>query len=552
MYADVVLHRRIPSRFESFTYEVPIGISVSPGQLVLVPFRKQKLAGMIIRTHNSRPIYPTKMMETVTHDILLPWQLKLVHWMAARYQTSLSKIVGLFIPEKVWPAARCKDKPTDSEGKIEAASQKPSAKVEVPPVEEALLDIVQSSFSSGEKLILEKTALNRQKFYEELSAKLPRGSQMLILFPEIFALKKFSSSLPVYHGALKEKEKAQLWMAVRDGKISAVAGTRQALFLPFKKLKHIVMDFEHNESYREKRHPPYHAAEIASTLAEMLDASLTMISGSPRVETYYRARQKKNIMNWEHGAPLASVRIINMADERKKGNRAAFAEATLEKMAKTLACGGQTLIFVNRKGEASALLCQDCSTAMRCPHCDGIFTLYPENIVRCHRCKTAVLAPAACPICRGNRLKALGIATAGLEKEIQRVFEKASTMRIEGGAASKKKALASLLNEKKLDEADIIIATQMIDKPLTLQRLALTVCVSIDHILNFPEFRAEERAWQLLTGLRLITNGDLFLQTFLPEHRVFQALANNIPEKFYEQELAARQSLCLSPFSAKI
>jgi primosomal protein N' (replication factor Y) len=497
-FAEVILHRRVPSRFSSFTYEIPKGLALAPGQLVRIPFRKQKLSGVVRSLHENTPRYPTKCIEAALPLVLAPWQMELANWMSEKYQAPLAKVIDLFLPEHIWA------------GKL-------------------------------------------KKKFKIKNAKDEKG-QELLLFPELFSLQKCATGLPIFHGALKESEKAQIWNDVKEGKISAIAGTRLALFLPFQKLSAITLHFEENENYREQRQPNYHAFEVAERLAQIWEIPLTIVSASPRVETWWKCHgesQKSKIkcQMWDEKKKKAEVKIIDMREERKKGNYGIFAESVLEKIASALTQNFQVLLFINRRGSASALLCQECHTVFRCGKCSSPLTLHGNNELRCHRCRIAKPVPTQCPLCHSLRLKPLGTGTEGLEKEMKKIFGKAKVMRLD-----REKVAPSLrlgLDEKTLAAADIIVATQIIDKPLDLPRLKLAVVPAADPLFSYPDFRAQEKAFQLFTHLRhLAAGGELILQTYLPEHPLFQYLQKNLTEKFYEDELATRKSLSLPPFGA--
>lgn len=547
MYAEVILHRRVPSRFESFTYKIPDGMNIQKGQIVRVPFRNQTLPAIVKNIHNLTPEYPTKDIAEAMPNGLTENQSTLANWMSAFYKCPYSKVIDFFIPEKVW---------------------EPSKKASIPQLIPALnkKNVQDSLDLSGKSqmttklakqimaittpcLVFEQTTLPRKEFFKDLAAELQKDDQALFLFPDLFTLNAFADDMPVYHGELKESEKATLWKGVKSGEIKTIAGTRGALFLPFKNLVLITVDAEHSESYREIRQPNYDALEVAEKMASQGKSKLVAISASPRVETWYKAKiGKYTKIDWMQKGENTLVGIIDMANERRKGIFGHLAQATTEKMASLLVRNKQILLFINRKGESSALLCQDCNSVARCETCNSPLSIHKENDLRCHKCNTKTNMLVTCKGCGGSRLKAIGTGTEKLEKEINKIFSKANILRLD----KDKKNTSFVFDEqglKTLSGADIIIATQIIDKPLNLPRLALTVVIQMDSMLHFPTFSANERVFQLLTRLRTLTHGELLIQTFLPDQNIFQTFSRNLAESFYEEELETRKSLQLPPFS---
>lgn len=552
MFADIVPHRRLPGALESFTYEVPQNLNLQPGQLVQIPFRKQKLSGIVRRLHNEKPRYPTRLIEktieykekTVTLD---DKQMALAVWMTEFYKTSFAKTIDLFIPEKIWLPSTKKRKTATAKKPIKAAkTSKEKSNSAVSQIARQLLDPT----GMVKKILMEKTPLPREQFYSELVKLTPQDSQILFLFPEIFHALNSAPHLPLFHGALKESEKADVWEAVRDLKINAVAGTRAALFLPFKKLHAIIVDFEPGESYDEKRAPYYNALAVAERLAEIWNVPLIAISPLPRVETYYKsligAYEK---YEWQTArAKKTQTTIIDMANERRKGNKSLFAAETLEKISRNLSQNSQVLLFINRKGEAGALICRDCGFVFRCEKCSSPLTIHIENKLMCHRCKISRDYPVKCPSCGSVRLSPLGAGTERVEKEIKNIFSKANVLRLDSETAGTgHKSTQDLY--KNARKADILIATQIIDKPMRLPRLKLSVAIIPDQLLNFPFFRAQEHALRILNGISNLTHGGEFIiQTYLPENKFFKYLEPGQLEKFYADELETRKSLSLPPF----
>ncbi|MEK7524147.1 MAG: primosomal protein N' [Patescibacteria group bacterium] len=537
-FAEVILHRRVPSRFESFTYEVPPQLAVMPGQIVQVPFRNQKLSAIVRRLHQTPVPYAVKPIEAAQPVTLPPWQMELASWMSEHYACAFSKVIDLFIPEKIWEPGKRKSPAVEDQNQNSQAAFSLPIK-QNPDVE----NIIKKCLATGRTtLLIEKTPLPRKTFYDHVQRLIPKDSQALFLFPEIFSVLEFGADLPKFHSELNETQKAKMWNHTAAGEVKAIAGSRGALFLPFKNLSCIVVDFEDHESYHELRQPHYDAVEVAQKISQLLHIPLIIISRSPRTETWHQAVSGTiEKCEWDTPPAASKVNIMDMANERRKGNQGFFAEKTLEQTAKCLAQNEQILFFVNRRGEASALLCSDCGNITRCAKCAGPLTLHTGNELQCHRCKLHTPVPSFCASCKSVQLKKLGAGTQRLEKEMAALFGKASIVRID------RETVKDGWPKEKIAKADIIIATQIIDKPLDLPRLKLAVVVFADALLDFEDFRAGERAFQMLTHLQFLAKEHLFIQTFIPEQELFGQIQNGL-ESFYNDELATRKSLSLPPF----
>lgn len=542
MFTEIIPHRRVPTKFPTFTYSIPEGVKVRIGQIVTVPFKKQKIIGVVWSIHGNPPSYPTRPIDSISQISLTDQQIGLVKWMHSAYgDASLASIIDLFIPEKILEPEGGVVNVMPPSSALRASEGKHH---DTPPTLESfikkLLAIKQST------LVIEKTTFPRKAFYDHLSKNLSANSQALFLFPEAFHILESAPQLPSFHGGLKEKEKSAIWNSVYKGEVQAISGTRASLFLPFKNLSLIVLDFEHSESYTELRKPNYRALNVAKKLSELWNIPLILISPTPKVETYYKVDDK---LEWEEKENLAPVKIVDIADERRKGRMGLLGPAAMESLARTFSQNKQTLLFLNRRGEASAIICRDCGKTFRCETCSSPLTIHKEGL-RCHRCGTSKPIPSACDSCGNTKLKQLGGGTESLEKEIKKIFEKAKMVRLDSETISSKKKQKEM-DLKALTEADIIIATKMIDKPFNLPRLALSIAVLPDDLLHFPDFRAAERLMQILTHIRLLNpKNELLIQTFLPGHKLFKCIEQNKIEDFYKEELETRKSLKLPPFSS--
>jgi len=540
MYAEVILQRRLPSSFATLTYEIPVGIKLTQGQIIEVPFGKKNLAALVLKTTNIKPKFATKSINKITETILPRKQFELAVWMSKRYKVSGNITFHFFIPKMIWKHSLINKAPKKLDIEL-------SDKTTLTDRNISLDKLVNTFFiQKGTALILEKTKIERKKLYELINKKTPKNAQTLVLVPEQLFAEQLSVKLPTYFGTLAEGKKERVWHAANDGSLKTIVGTRAALFLPYKNLKCIVLDFSENQSYQEQRAPFYHTQEIAEELSKIYKCPLIIISSAPLVTTWYKTAKNRQI--WEEIA--TPVQITDMENERKKGNFSLFSEELITGITNRLIKNEQTLLVMNRVGTASALFCTDCHSVFRCNRCMMPFAVHANNILRCDKCKRVEPTPESCPGCGNIQLKPLGFGTEKIESELKKRYSKAKIIRldrdtIEGGR--KKQALS--FAPESLDKADIIVATQIVAKPLELKRLTLAAVLYPDQMLQFADYRVGERILRVLNSVRLlVNNGQMILQTFLPDHPLFNSFANNTPEKFYEEELKTRKSLGLPPF----
>lgn len=566
-YVDVVLHRRVPKGLEFFTYIIPLGMEVKVGEGVHVPFRNQIIPALVWSIHQRRPSYNVRDIVKKAGFCLERWQMELALWMMSRYGSSASTTLDFFVPEKRWKyedfmrrhGEKVADLKKDEGNKkivhkiITTKTQKNLIKNSKTPI--SIKKFIQSNvLKVGPHLIIEKSPMERGLFYKTVESLLPAEKQLLILVPEIFYAEHQAEEYITYHSGLREVRKALIHEAVATSQVKTILATRMGLFLPFKNLGAIILDYEHAESYREQRSPAYHALEVAQEMAALLNIPLIVVSATPRVETFYLAQTSTTpytVHTWEDDeSESREVELCDMVNERRGGNRGLFAQTTLQKIASALQKNEQVLLFAHNKGEASALFCTDCGAVVRCEKCKTIKRPYREGILACHQCGIKEAAPLICPACGNTRLKNIGFGTMKVDLEIQNVFGKAHTLRFDGDTLAALKTAPRKEIEKSLQDADIIIATSAIEKPLNLPRLSLVVAVLPDGLLQFPHFRASERLFQILTHLKNLTKpgGKLIIQTYSIEQPLYKRIAENNAEAFYGDELITRKLLGFPPF----
>ncbi|MBC8274622.1 MAG: primosomal protein N' [Chloroflexi bacterium] len=398
-----------------------------------------------------------------------------------------------------------------------------------------------------------------------------QGKRGICLVPEIAltpqTIERFASRFPgrvaVIHSGLSLGEQFDEWYRIKEGGCDVVIGPRSALFAPQPDLGLIVIDEEHEWTYKQSdKSPRYHARDAAIKLAELTGAVVILGSATPDVETFYRAQQgeyqlielKERITPYGP-SPLPEVEVVDLKEELKAGNRSLFSRSLVGAMTEALARNEQAILFLNRRGTATFVQCRDCGFVFRCSHCTASLTYHSatKKLV-CHHCRYSIAPPAECPQCLSHRLRFLGIGTQRVEEEVRHFFPQARVLRWDRDVTSGRRAHEELLAKFRAHEADVLIGTQMIAKGLDLPQITLTGVISADTGLNLPDFRAGERTFQLLCQVagragRGFMPGRAIIQTYSPEHYAIRAASKHDYLTFYAQEIDYRRKFVYPPFS---
>jgi len=408
-------------------------------------------------------------------------------------------------------------------------------------------------------------------YLRALAEVVAQGKRGICLVPEIAltpqTIERFAARFPgrvaVIHSGLSLGEQFDEWHRIKEGGCDVVIGPRSALFAPQPDLGLIVIDEEHEWTYKQSdKSPRYHAREVAIKLAELGGAVVILGSATPDVETFYRGKQgeyrlvelKERIT--PHGpSPLPEVEVVDLRDELKAGNRSLFSRSLSEAMAEALARREQVILFLNRRGMATFVQCRGCGFVPSCQHCSVALTYHSATEkLTCHHCHYSCPLPQVCPQCLSHRLKFLGIGTQRVEEEVRHLFPQAPLLRWDRDVTSGRRAHEELLAKFLAHEADILIGTQMIAKGLDLPQVTLAGVISADTGLNLPDFRAGERTFQLLCQVagragRGLVAGKVIIQTYSPEHYAIQAASRHDYLSFYGQEISYRRQFSYPPFS---
>ncbi len=415
-------------------------------------------------------------------------------------------------------------------------------------------------------------------YLHAVARTIAQGRQAIMMVPEISltpqAVERVAGRFPgrvaVLHSKLSPGERLDEWQRIRLGEVDVVVGPRSALFAPLPHPGLIVVDEEHDPSYKQgDASPRYNARDAAAVLGRMTGATVIFGSATPDAGTYQAAQTgrirllelpERPVWKTEVGAPpqsrpMPSVEIIDMRQELRSGNRSMFSNALLEALDETLGASHQALLFLNRRGSATIVLCRDCGLVLRCPHCDIPYTYHAAATrLICHRCDKRVTSPSTCPACHGPRIRYLGVGTQRVEEDVARLFPAARVLRWDRDVTGGKEAHERILRSFARHDADILVGTQMIAKGLDFPLVTLVGVISADTGLHMPDFRSPERSFQLLTQVagragRSSLASKVIVQTYTPDHYAIQAARYHDYHRFYEQEMTFRRSARYPPFA---
>ncbi len=438
---------------------------------------------------------------------------------------------------------------------------------------QAQAEIIKSFETHTAVLLHGITGSGKTEIYIDLIRKaLEGGSQVLYLLPEIALttqivqrLKKvFGSAMGVYHSRFSDNERVEVWNGVLSGKFKFVVGVRSSIFLPFDNLGLIIVDEEHDTSYKQQEPSPrYHARDVALVIAQLHHAKVLMGSATPSVESYFQAHHEKYgyvKLDKRYGdAQLPQVVLADLSQERKsKTIKGDFSGTLLKAINETLAQKEQVIIFQNRRGYSPMVNCQDCGWVPKCINCAVSLTYHQyRHALICHYCGYREELPQQCPTCSSKRLLTLGYGTEKLEEELKLYYPDATVQRMDYDTTRVKSGYDNIIEQFESGSTDILVGTQMVTKGLDFDKVSLVGVFNADRMMHFPDFRSYERAFQLITQVsgragRRDKPGKVVIQTSHTDHPVLNFILNHTQEEFYNTEIADRREHAYPPFSRLI
>ena len=402
-------------------------------------------------------------------------------------------------------------------------------------------------------------------FLRLASKEIEKGKQVLLLVPEISLTpqmvkrvkQRFGAHVAIYHSGLNAQEKYEQYQLVKEHKVQIVVGTRSAVFMPFDRLGLIVMDEEHDTSYKQDSTPRYHCRDIAIYRGKYHDAKVLLASATPSLESYARAHKGVYaLLQMPHriNGNFPSVRIVEMRKSVAKGESYLLSDALLDAIYDRLQKKEQVILLLNRRGYTPILRCISCGYVQMCPHCDVAMSYHKEEkVLKCHTCGYSMNVPTHCPNCHEASWRYLGLGTQKLEEFVQIKFPDARILRMDADTTTRKHAHENLLKSFDEGHADILLGTQMIAKGLDIEKVTLVGIVNGDALLNRSDYRSAEMTYDLLEQAsgrsgRGEYKGEVIIQAYDPNHYAIQCAAHHDYLSFFQQEMQYRHLTGYPPY----
>ena len=403
-------------------------------------------------------------------------------------------------------------------------------------------------------------------YMQSIQKVLEEGREGIVLVPEISLTPqmvnrfkgRFGDEVAVLHSGLSIGEKYDEWRKIQRKEVRVAVGARSAIFAPFENLGIIIIDEEHETSYKQEDNPRYHARDVAIERARTHNCSVILGSATPSLETFARAKkgvyQLLTLSKRMNDQSLPTVDIVDMREELREGNRTMFSRVLYDKLQDRLMKKEQTVLFLNKRGHSSFVMCRDCGYVIQCPNCDISLTYHRyQQQMKCHYCGYEAVVPTICPECTSEHIRYFGTGTQKVEEELGKIFPEARVIRMDVDTTSRKGSHEKLLTAFEEGKADILLGTQMIAKGLDFPNITLVGVLSADTMLHLPDFRSSEKTFQLLTQVsgragRHELAGEVVIQTYSPEHYSIELAGQQDFDQFYQKEMMIRKIHQYPPF----
>lgn len=396
-------------------------------------------------------------------------------------------------------------------------------------------------------------------YLQAIDAVLKKGQEAIMLVPEIALTPqmvtrfkaRFGDLVAIMHSGLSNGEKYDEWRKIHRQEVKVVVGARSAVFAPFSNIGIIIIDEEHETTYKQEETPRYHTRDVAIYRGERHGAPVVLGSATPSVESYARAKKGvyKMLALTEriNGRPMPDVRVVDMRQELRNGNRSMFSEGLIHALRDRLEKKEQSVLFLNRRGYSTFVMCRDCGYVASCSHCDISYTYHRNgHSLKCHYCGDEQPMPSECSECGSDHIRFFGSGTQKVEEEIAKLFPEARVIRMDVDTTRKKGAHKQLLDAFGEGKADILLGTQMIAKGLDFPRITLVGVLAADSMLHIPDFRSAERTFQVLEQVagragRDVLLGEVIVQSYTPEHYSIELMKHHDYEQFIAKEMQVRK-----------
>lgn len=530
---------------------------LAKGSVVMVPLRNKAVLGIVLGT-GKKPAFAVKpLLEAPELPPLPRPMIELLLWMKQYYPSPFGIITQQFLPKQL------PKKPVNI----------PLLSSHTPPHLPPLTDDQKAALAlitePGSYLLHGETGSGKTRIYIERAAQsLAKGKSAIILTPEIGLTSQlaedfravFKDRVVVIHSQLTEVTRHRIWLSLlKQPQPVIIIGPRSALFSPLKEVGFIALDEAHETAYKQDQAPYYHASRVASKLAQLHKATIILGSATPPIQDYYLAQAKQRpIIRMEKTATGTDsserqITVVDLRDRKQFTKKPYLSNVLIDAISLRLKKGEQTLLFLNRRGTARVVFCENCGWQAVCPHCDLPLVYHGDtHAMRCHSCDFNTLAPSSCSQCNNASIVFKSIGTKAIVDEITRLFPDARIMRFDTDN-KKSERIEQHYEAIKRGEVDILIGTQTLAKGLDLPHLSLVGVIIADTSLYFPDFSAQERTYQLLSQVigrvgRGHRSGEVVIQTYAPDSPLLKAILAKNWSTFYDQEIAERRLFLFPPF----
>jgi len=562
-YGQMNVDVLFPIHANAFTYTVPETLkdAIKVGVRVIAPFKRSEKIGIITSVRDDRDkgrgVRPIKTV--IDEEPLLTDRLiRLIIWVGHYYMSTAGLALRNAVPLKLLS---------------ETGDRRPRITYDTSPRMQNSITLNMEQEKALQKIKREKgvfllhgiTGSGKTEVYIHAIMSLPEEKQAIVLVPEIAITSQmvdrfrmyFGDMVVFFHSGLSDGERIRAWWKMKRGEARVVLGVRSAVFAPFQNPGLIVVDEEHEASYKQFEGIRYHARDVAIVRSKIEDINVILGSATPSIETYYHAKRGRfhylELSKRVDEKPLPHIEIVDMTKERKKTDF--FSEKLIDALKKNLVMGHQSIFLLNQRGYAPYLLCMDCGYTYRCNSCSITLTYHKETrSLRCHYCGSYRYPERVCPGCNGTRFRYVGIGTERLEEELKHLIPELRLRRMDRDTTMRKLSHYRMIKEMMEKKVDVLLGTQMVAKGHDLPDVTLAVVAYADVALNIPDFRSAERAFQLFTQLagragRGEMPGEVYIQTYEAGYYVFEYVRNNDYKGFFNKELRLRRDLGYPPFN---
>ena len=569
------------SRDQFFCYlnDTPI----KPGSLVSIPFSKRTIEGIVIQSRSDFSrlgnIQLKKVEKVLEENFLNANQLELAQFISDYYLSPLGVILKSFIPKRT----RERNKNQETRNKIEIAKNIILTREQKEAIKKISKFNPPAGGQNSKFLLYGPSGSGKTEIYLNAIKNLKASEQALVILPELTltpqAIERYGvifgpENISVINSKISKGKYYSEWQKIKSGQAKVIIGSRMAIFLPFQNLKMIVIDEEHDISFKQwDMNPRYDARTVAEKLAEIHQAKIIRGSATPSLESFYKAENKKyqliklpplNLIASAIGGSAfggknqkleTSIELVDMKKERWVKNYSTISKKLKSEIAFALKHGFQTILFINRQGLSTFSICSACKTVLKCPKCDRALVFDNSGTYNCIHCTYKSSVIPECTKCHGIAFQNIGVGTQKVEREVQNLFPSAKIIRVDNQTNKVANFQTKVYEDFKNKKYDILIGTQMISKGWDLPNVSLVGIIDGDAMFSLPDFSTYERAFQTILqvsgrhsrpGAKI--SGLTLIQTFNPEQKVFKLLAEKKLEEFYTQEFAERKSLHYPPF----